>query len=661
MSKTDEEKRKGALADAAKADAASLSKSPGRPENKTPNSPAATAAQKAREEDEDEDDEEDDEDEDEDDDLVTAEREEPVAYTAGQAIGGFKAVYDFIRPHLSAHRLGIFLVIVGLLIETAFNVIMPLALKYLIDEVFDSGDVAQLTRILVILGVAGLITSIIAIWYEWQDAKVTADIATDVRRDLFDHIQRLPVAFYIKTKRGEILSRFSGDITTVEQAVTNLAKWGALPLFELIAGVALLIYLNWRLGLVALLILPITLIGPRLVTPHAVRAGYQLRRAEAGELGVVNENIGAQTVVKAFGLQSIAQGWFGEKNEILRGAMRRSTFLNTIVERSLTIAVLWLHLAVLAAGAYLTFNNEISVGVFVAFESAFWEITYNLNHLTQYIPVAIDAAAATQHINDILHQPARVSDKDDARELPPFHESIDFNNVHFSYDGRSKQLDGVSFSIPHGRSVAIVGPSGAGKSTILNLLMRFYDPDSGSVSVDGHDIADVTRDSLRGQMAIVFQDNVLFNTTYRENIRLGKPDATDAEVEAAAKAAEIYKFINQLPQGFDTMVGERGETLSGGQRQRIAIARALLRDPPILLLDEATSALDQQTESALVKTLTKAAKGRTVISVTHRLGTIVNMDEIIVMQNGNVVQRGPHAELVRQDGLYRELWEKSAH
>jgi len=623
-----------------------------RPASRPPEEPKrrALSGAAAADDDEDEDDEDDEEEDDED-------HDGPVVYTAGEAAGALRGVLSFTWPHLGPHRLGIALVGLGLLVEMAFNVLMPLSLKYLLDEVFEDKDRSELIFILSVLGIAGIVTSVVAIWYEWIDAKVTAAITTDVRRSLFEHIQKLPLSFYERHRRGEILSRFSNDMTTYEESVIHFANWGALPLLELLAGIALLIYLNTELGLLALLIIPIALIGPRLLTPKAVAASYEVKRAQAGELGVVQENIGAQPVVKAFGLIGISQRWFGQRNSVLRAAQSRSTFLNTMVERSITIVVLWLHLIVLAIGAYLTFNDVITVGTFVAFEAVFWEITYNLNHLTQYIPVVIDASGAVRHMRDILDEPIRVSDRPNAVECPRIAHEIGFQGVRFSYGGEGAQIDGLDLAIPAGSRVAIVGPSGAGKSTLLSLLLRFHDPQRGKVTIDGVDIASVTRDSLRAQMAVVFQDNVLFNTSLRENIRLGSLDASDAEVEAAAKKAEIHKFIISLPDGYDTIVGERGETLSGGQRQRIAIARALLRDPAILLLDEATSALDQTTEAAINRTLKKIGRGRSLLFVTHRLTSVADMDEIIVMDAGRVMQRGDHATLMRKrSGLYRKLW-----
>jgi ATP-binding cassette subfamily B protein len=333
-------------------------------------------------------------------------------------------------------------------------------------------------------------------------------------------------------------------------------------------------------------------------------------------------------------------------------------FLRSMVERSVTVAVLLLHLVVLAIGAYLATKGQITVGTFVTFESAFWEVSYNIAHLMQFIPVAIQAAAAVRHMEEMLDEETSIADRPGAAELPRISDNIAFERVTFAYDGAERPvLDNLSLKLSAGKTIAIVGPSGSGKSTLLNLMLRLYQPDEGRVSIDGVDVRKVTLESLRRNMAVVFQENMLFNMSIRENIRLGKEGATDAEVIEAAKKAEIHRFIMSLPQKYDTQVGERGDTLSGGQRQRIAIARAIVRDPSVLLLDEATSALDQTTEAAINKTLMKLARGRTMIFSTHRLTSVVDMDEIIVISDGRAIERGSHAELLAKNGVYRKLWD----
>jgi ATP-binding cassette subfamily B protein len=596
------------------------------------------------------------------DDLDDDDDEDLVAYTASEAAGAFATIWRFTWPHLRQYKTWVTFVGIGLFIETLFNVIMPLSLKYLIDDALGEEDFQALYTILSVLAAAGIITSIVAVWYERWDARLSAAVISDTRSRLFEHVQNLPAAFFGRTKRGEILSRFSVDMAGYESSVKHFANGALLPFLELIAGIGLMIWLNWQLAVVALLIFPITLIGPRILTPKAVQANYEQKVNEAAILGVVQENVAAQMVVKAFVLQRKAFGWFSFRNNAARRSMADATFLSTMVERTVTISVLLLHLVVLAIGAYLATIGKISIGTFVTFESAFWEISYNIAHLMHFIPVAITASAAVRHMEELLEEPTHGVDRPGAPDLPSITDNITFDRVVFRYEGSDTTiLDGLSLKIGVGKHVAIVGPSGSGKSTLLNLILRLYAPDEGRVTIDGVDIRKVTRDSLRRHMAVVFQENMLFNMSIRENIRLGKEGATDAEVEDAARKAEIHRYIMTLPQKYDTVVGERGDTLSGGQRQRIAIARAIVRDPAVLLLDEATSALDQTTEAAINRTLFKVAKNRTMLFSTHRLTSVVDMDEIIVISNGRVIERGSHAELLAANGMYRQLWDDQLH
>jgi ATP-binding cassette subfamily B protein len=588
--------------------------------------------------------------------------EELVVFTAREAAGAFATIYGFVRPYLSNYRKMVMIVVFGVLVETLFNVIMPLSLKFLIDDALGEEDFQALKVILSVLAVAGIITSIVAIWYERWDALLAASLISDIRERLFNHTQALPASYFAKTKRGEILSRFSIDLAAVDGAIKTFANSAMLPALELIAGIILMLFLNWQLAVVALLIFPITLIGPKILTPKAVHANYEQKLQESTLLGTVQENVAAQAVVKAFNLQRKMFGFFRLRNDDAKRKIASATFLSTMVERSVTISVLLLHLVVLAIGAYLATTGQITIGTFVTFESAFWEVSYNIAHLMHYIPVSIQSAAAVRHIQELTDEPTPGTDRAGAPELPRIAHSIAFERVSFKYEGSNTPvLDNLSLKLDVGKTIAIVGPSGSGKSTLLNLMLRLYLPDEGRLTIDGVDIRKVTVESLRRSMAVVFQENMLFNMSLRENIRLGKEGATDEEVEEAARKAEIHQFIMSLPEGYDTSVGERGDTLSGGQRQRIAIARAIVRDPSVLLLDEATSALDQTTEAAINRTLMKVAEGRTMIFSTHRLTSVVDMDEIIVVANGRAIERGSHADLLAKGGVYRKLWDDQGH
>jgi ATP-binding cassette, subfamily B, bacterial len=590
------------------------------------------------------------------------EDEDLVVFTAKQAAGALATIYAFIKPILRNYKKILTFVGLGLVVETLFNVIMPLSLKFLIDDALGEEDFDALVKILSVLAAAGIFTSIVAVWYERWDAKLAACVISDVRTRLFEHVQDLPAAYFARTKRGEILSRFSVDLAAFEGSIKGLANSAALPFLELIAGIILMLFLNWQLAAISLLVFPITLIGPRILTPKAVQANYEQKLNESALLGMVQENIAAQAVIKAFSLQRRTLGWFTMRNDEARRKIASAAFLSTMVERTVTISVLLLHLVVLAIGAYLATKGQITIGTFVTFESAFWEVSYNIAHVMHFIPVSIQSAAAVQHIQELLDEPRRGEDRPGAPDLPRISNDITFDHVSFKYEGsQTPVLNNLSLKLKVGKSIAIVGPSGSGKSTLLNLILRLYVPDEGRVTIDGVDIRKVTRGSLRRSMAVVFQENMLFNMSIRENIRLGKEGATDEEVEQAARKAEIHRYIMSLPHKYDTAVGERGDTLSGGQRQRIAIARAIVRNPSVLLLDEATSALDQTTEAAINRTLLKLSKGCTMIFSTHRLTSVVEMDEIIVIAGGKAIERGSHAELLAANGVYRTLWDDQSH
>jgi ATP-binding cassette, subfamily B, bacterial len=617
---------------------------------KKPSKATSKAAAKKAEEEEDDDDEDDEEDDDEDDDI-----QQPVS--AIETRNAIKIMANFLRPFFPAHKKGIRLIFLAIIIETIYNTSFPLLLKFLIDDAINADDGRMLVIILSSMFALGVVSSIVMVWFEWLNADTGSAMIRDIRNRLFDHSQDLPVDYYHKNKTGNVLQRFSGDIAQLEETINHGMQWGVLPLFELVAGLGMMFFLNWQLAMVALMLFPIAIIGPRILSPKAVDASYLVKKNEAAALGVTQEVITSMGVVKAFALQKKTIGWYRAKNDNIRGSMFRMLWINGLVERSVTISVLALHLFVLALGAYLVWNETIQLGTFVAFETLFWELSYNVGHITQFLPVMIEGSGAAKHINDYLDVPIRSKDNDGATDMAPFKNDISFDKVYFSYDGKQNHLNGLTMSIQAGQRVAIVGRSGAGKSTIINMLLKLYDIKKGSIRLDGVEISTLKRDSMRQQMAVVFQDNLLFNMSIMENVRLGNEHATDDEVIAACKAAEIHKFVMGLPDGYQTIVGERGSTVSGGQRQRLAIARAIVRNPPILLLDEATSALDQTTERAITRTLNKVAQGRTVISVTHRLTSVVDMDMVYVLEKGKLAEVGTHKGLLAKKGLYFKLWQ----
>ena len=391
----------------------------------------------------------DDDEEDEDDELELDDDdddEDLVVFTAKEAAGALSTVYAFIKPFLINYKKLLVFVSFGVLVETLFNVIMPLSLKFLIDDALGEEDFQALYKILGVLAVAGIVTSIIAVWYERWDARLAAGVIADVRARLFEHVQNLPAAYFARTKRGEILSRFSIDLAAFEGSVKTFANSAALPFLELIAGIILMLFLNWQLAAVALLVFPITLIGPRILTPKAVQANYEQKLNESSLLGMVQENVAAQAVVKAFSLQRRTLGWFTMRNQDVRIKTASAVFLSTMVERTVTISVLLLHLVVLAIGAYLATKGQITIGTFVTFESAFWEVSYNIAHLMHFIPVSIQAAAAVRHIQELLDEPTRGADRPGAPDLPRVTNDITFDRVTFGYEGTRRRYSTISAS-----------------------------------------------------------------------------------------------------------------------------------------------------------------------------------------------------------------------
>jgi ATP-binding cassette, subfamily B, bacterial len=597
----------------------------------------------------------------EDDDEIDDDKTEHLRFSFADLLLSLGDLRRLLFPYLAERPRALWALAGCVLVEALFNVAFPLSLKYLVDAMIDDETRwGTLAVLLALLAGFGLIASVAMVGGEWLNARIGARAMSRLREDLFDRIQRVRLGYLERAQSGRILSRLSNDTGTIDDLTMHSVDWGVLPMLELVGGIALLFWLSPEMAVVAMAIFPLMLLGPRLFAPRAVEAGYILKRRQADALSAAGETLGAQKFVRAFGLQRRVATWYGHRNANARRAAVRVRFLEALIERSAAISILALHLVVFGIGAALAFNDEISVGTFIAFEAIFWELSYNFVHVTKYVPELINGAAAMRHLDEFRNAPSAAQDSDaDAPAAPAFAREIRFENVRFSYDGARACLDGLSLSIKAGSRVAIVGESGSGKSTLLMLLLRLYQPQSGRISIDGIDMAAVSGASVRTMMATVFQDNVLFGTSVGENIRLGRPQATQADIVAAAKQAGIHRFIRSLPDGYDTVLGERGDTLSQGQRQRIGIARAMVRNPAILLLDEATSALDATTRTDILATLAKIGRERTLVTVTHDLASVVGYDRIYVLAQGRVVQEGCHADLVAIDGPYRRLWEQT--
>jgi ATP-binding cassette, subfamily B, bacterial len=566
------------------------------------------------------------------------------------------AIARFIGPFARPYWRLLLVIGMVLFLETLINLGFPIATQHLIDEGLDNKQFDALLYALCFIGGGAVGITLLGVLLDYYNAHVFSGMTRDIREKLFAHVQRLSMPFFTKTRAGEVLSRFSGDVVAIEGTLTTLIPWCVVPVLEVIYSIGIMFYFNVWLGLIGSLVFPLTLLAPRFFASWAFSLSYEKRQREAEVLSAVQENVTAQAVVKAFGLERPAQAHFGILNLLWLATAFRVHFLGALVERSSNTGVYLIHFLCLGVGAYWVFIDEMTLGTLVAFEATFLSMGYAMTYVTQYVPMLAQAAGSIHHVNDLLAQKPQVVDASNAVPLARLEHNIEFENISFHYAEGAFSLQDVDLRIPKGAFVAFVGSSGSGKSTLLNLLLRLYDPTVGAIRIDGRDLRSATQESLRRQIGMVFQDNYLFNTTILENIRMGHPAATLEDVEAAARAAEIHDFIASLPAGYNTVVGERGSQLSGGQRQRLAIARALVRDPAILVLDEATSALDYSTEAALNETLLKVARKRTVIMVTHRLSSVVSAAHIVVLDCGRVVERGTHGELLALQGVYAGHW-----
>lgn len=565
-----------------------------------------------------------------------------------------RILFSYVKPYSSRASV----LVVTLVLEGAFNVLLALSLKLIIDLAIVPRNAVPLAWIIGSLVAGFLITATSQVLRDYLYAWFGARIPNDLRKEMFRQLQRLSLGYYARTRTGDIAARFSTDLAAVENAVVLGLPGASLCLINIIFSTGILFALDWRLAVATVAGLPLCVMGPRLLAPRALKAGYQLRTEDALLTSSIHENLGAQPIIKAFSLKQSVTTIFEREAEKLARLATRFNFLSYTSERSPNIAMLLFNVALISGGSYLAFNGSLSIGSLVAFNALFITVSTAVMGLTAVTPSLLQATSGMQRIRELLEEQPTVVEQPNAKRLPNLRSEITFENVTFGYTPEQTNLENVSMNLPAGARIAFVGHSGCGKSTNLNLIMRFYDPQAGRITFDGTDLREIQVDSLHHQIGIVFQESFLFNTSVRENIRLGKPGATEAEVEAAAQAAELDGIVVQLREGYDTMVGERGGRLSGGQRQRVAIARALIRNPSLLILDEATSSLDPATEAAINDTIERVSAGRTVISVTHRLQSVVDYDHIFVFKNGGVLEHGPHKVLLSLGGNYAEMWRR---
>ncbi len=602
-------------------------------------------------------------------DPPAAPAEQPVA-SAEQAVtpGSYRRQLRLLR-YARPHRRGLSLMLLASLLEIGLNLARPWPLAILIDNVIGNhpapawltalpgagsrhGLLAWVAAAEIVIFLAGTLASAAS---NFLSLKLGQRMTWSLAEDLFRHLQRLSLLFHTRRAVGDLIERVTTDCFSIDTLVTGALLPMVQALVTLIAVFAIMWALEWRLTLLAVGAVPLIVISVRYFGRPMKERSREQRDSEGRMSAIVEQTLGAIPAVQAFTRERYQELRFRQNAEQTVRAYVRAMFAGTWFQLFTGLAIALGTAAVIYVGGTLALEGALTAGAIVVFVSYLGSLYEPIDALSQTAQTVHNAAAETDRVMEILEIEPAVADRPGAsarRVAGP----IRYEHVDFGYEAQRAVLHDVSLRVDPGEVLAIVGPTGAGKTTLASLLVRFFDPGSGTITIGGTDIRDFTLHSLRSQIALVLQDPFIFPATIAENIALGWPYAPRQQIVAAARAASAHEFIERLPGGYDTLVGERGATLSGGEKQRLSIARAFLKDAPLLILDEPTSALDAHTEGLLLEALQRLMAGRITLVIAHRLSTIRTADEILVLQDGRVVERGPHRQLIAQGGLYSSLY-----
>lgn len=548
-------------------------------------------------------------------------------------------------------------VVIGTLLMAGFDLIFPVVVRNIIDEILPARDEIGLYKSAGLLLVLYLINFAVSYGVQYYGHIMSASIEHDMRNDLFAHIEKQPFRYFDNEKTGQLLSRITSDVIEVSELAFRGPNDVLLCGIIMSGTIVAMLIMNWQLAL---------LVGGLLIAKsiHTVKINTQMKkafrknRAKTGELSArAEESLAGIRLSKAFAMENFEMDRFRKKSEELRNTRFASYKILAYFSGSINFFTNFINVVVLLAGSYMIANGHLSLSDFVAFllyVNIFMRPVFRLTILTEMYQRGM---AGFSRFQEIMHIEPAIKDSPDPIEMPEARGEIRFEDMSFGYDKKRMILNHLNFTIHAGETIAFVGETGAGKSTLVNLLLRFYEPTKGKIIFDGHDIKDYRQQDLRKQIGIVQQDVFLFGDTIGDNISYGKVGATEEEIKKVAKLAAADRFIAALPHGMHTKVGERGVKLSGGQKQRIAIARVFLKDPKVVIFDEATSSLDTQTERKIQQTLNSLSKGRTTIIIAHRLSTVRNADRIIVLDGGNIIEEGTHEALLNHKGKYFQLYE----
>ena len=558
----------------------------------------------------------------------------------------------YIKPYIKV--LG--LAIVCIVVAAGANLYLPWIIRDMIDKVLAEKDMVMLNYIAIGIVVTFTIRGIFYYGQSYLVSFVGQRVIIDVRDVLFQKFQRLPLAYFDKRQTGEIMSYLTNDVGAMQSALVDQLIELVTETSILIGSLVMMVYLDWKLSLLTLITIPLVGEAMKLFGRSLKASSHVIQERLADITSLMQESISAIRVVKSFVREGYEIERFHNQNELNFQATMKNVHLTSLLTPTVEFLAAVAVTVIVWFGGYEVVNGKISAGSLVAFLTYAVNLANPVKRISRVYGNIQKAMAAVDRVFAVLDLEETVADRPEAKELPAVKGNIEVKDVTFCYNEGVPALTDINFAAKPGEMIAFVGPSGAGKSTITNLIPRFYDVTEGQIFIDGLDIRDVKLDSLRNQIGIVPQETILFSTTVRENIRYGRLEATDEEVVAAAKAANAHEFIMEMPEGYDTKIGERGLNLSGGQRQRIAIARAILKDPRILILDEATSALDTESEKIVQAALDKLMIGRTTFVIAHRLSTIFQADQIYVIDAGKIVESGTHEELLKLGGLYSNLY-----
>ncbi len=567
----------------------------------------------------------------------------------------YRRLLRFVQPYW--RKLALAGVILA--INSVAGLALPLVIRYVVDSALVEASLPLLNRVTLLLFALFLVQAVLGFGQAYLLGWVGERVVANLRTALYSHLQAMPLRFFTATRTGELLSRLGNDVTTIQDAVTGTLLSLLSNVIMFVGGVVIIFVMAWQLTLIMLAVVPLAVIGMIILGRWVRRYSRQVQDALAEVSAVAEEALSGVRIVKSFAREPYEIGRYQDGVERLFGIAIKRVRLGAILGPIIGLLAFSTIALVLWIGSREVIAGRLSPGQLVSFLLYTVMIASPIASFTSLYAQFQRALGASERVFQLLDAPPEMVDEPDAVELPPIRGEVRFEGVCFDYGDSAEArvvLGDINLVAQPGQVVALVGPSGAGKTTLVNLIPRFYDPNCGRILIDGYDIRKVKLRSLREQIGIVPQETALFSGSVRENIAYGKLDATQEEIEDAARAANAHDFILELPEGYDTLVGERGVKLSGGQRQRIAIARALLKDPRILILDEATSSLDTESEQAVQEALERLMRDRTTFVIAHRLSTITNADWIAVLDGGRIVEQGTHADLLaRPDGLYRKM------